>query len=228
MKRLPVLLLLFAAAGCKESSSAASVVPFTPLPAAPVLPGEGPLAPPEPTSSTPPAPGTAPAEAPGPGLEPPTPEELEAWRRWELGSLEQETRLLEGVDSPVEERRAGAEKAAAELREGAKREGLSLERALVIRERAWSVLAERSRLLASKAILSELESAAAAARTAGLPDTTELRRLRRQAAEDVRRFGRASESRAAYGDVWVDAVLREEARLGELYRAALQRPPSRP
>ena len=112
------------------------------------------------------------------------------------------------------------------LRDGALREGLTLERALVIRERAWSVLAERSRLLPAKAILSELEHAAAEARATGIPNTPDLRRARRQAAEDVQRFRSASESRAAYGDAWVDAVLRKEARLVEIYRAALQlRPP---
>jgi hypothetical protein len=162
---------------------------------------------------------------PASGWEPPTLEELEAWRRWELGTLDAERRLLEGVDSVLEKSRAEADEAAGELRQSALREGLSLERALVIRERVWSVLAERSRLLAAKALLAELE---AAARASKRPLTAEFRRLRTQAAEDVRRFRTAAESRAAYGDAWVEAILQKESRLAELYRAALQRGPAKP
>ncbi|MEN9797624.1 MAG: hypothetical protein RL653_1320 [Pseudomonadota bacterium] len=225
---LPVVLLMLLAVGCRDTPSTSSLVPFTPLPrpAEPTASPEAPAAPPvvPAVEATPPkAEMPKPVEVPVSGLEPPTPEELEAWRRWELRSVGPETRLLEGVDSSLEEKRAGVEKAAGELHDGARSEGLSLERALVIRERAWSVLAERSRLLAAKAILSELENAAAEARATGIPDTPDLRRARRHAAEDVERFGRASESRAVYGDAWVDAILRKEARLVEAYRAALQR-----
>ena len=144
-----------------------------------------------------------------PWLKPPTAAELEAWRSWELAVADVEEQLLEN-----DGKGAAAEPPAAKMRELAERNGLTLERALVIRERAWSVLSERDRLLQARAVLAGLEQQLSE------ESSSELRFRRREAAEDVRRFTRAAASRESYGNAWVNAILRKEQRLLEVYRAA--------
>lgn len=204
MVRLPLLLPLLLATACQQTAPPPSEIPSTPLPrtAQQVAPADAGLEEEDPWAW----------DGGEPGLQPPTAAELESWLLWEAEVADAEEQLLEsdGRGTPVEP-------PATRMRELAGKSGLSLERALVIRERAWSVLAERARLLHSRAVLAGLEHLAGGNHSKG------LRRQRREAAEDVRRCTRAAESRATYGDAWVNALLRKEARLMEVYRAAAAR-----
>jgi len=153
--------------------------------------------------------GTAPAEPP------PSGEELGRWVEWEaraaapLGSA-----LME--DGPVGER---PERQA--LEQEAVRRGLTLARALVIRERVFAVMGERSRLAAQKAIVAGYEEALRVLPARG-PQVKQMRGLLRLSREDLRTTVRAGSSRSTYGDAWVDALLKKEARLARAYQAALE------
>ncbi|MBM4378729.1 MAG: hypothetical protein FJ086_05420 [Deltaproteobacteria bacterium] len=163
--------------------------------------------------------GTAAAEPP------PTGEELDGWAGWETQAVRTlGAALLE--DGPSGER---PERNA--LEQEAEKRGLTLARALVIRERVFAVLGERSRLAAQKAIVSGYEEALRVLPAQG-PQARQLRGLLRLSRGDLRDAVRAGSSRATYGDAWVDAILKKEARLARAYAGAAEHaggpPPSEP
>jgi len=145
---------------------------------------------------------------------PPTDEELERWMGWESRT----SAALAGVlGSPALEDELAERDV---LEQEARRSGLTLSRALVLRERIFSVLGERARLAVLKALVATLEEAERG-RTSEERGRAQLRDRLRQARTDLRASTRASASRALYGDRWVEAILRSEAGLARAYSAAL-------
>lgn len=163
--------------------------------------------------------GTASAERP------PTAEELDGWAEWEVQAVRTlGAALLE--DGPPGER---PERKA--LEQEAVKRGLTLARALVIRERVFAVMGERSRLAAQKAVVAGYEESLRVLPAQG-PQAKQLRGLLRLSREDLRTAVRAGSSRATFGDAWVDAILNKEARLAKAYAGALEHagghPPQEP
>jgi len=146
---------------------------------------------------------------------PPTAEELDGWAEWEVEAVRTlgAALLEEGPPGERPERNG--------LEQEAVKRGLSLDRALVIRERVFAVLAERSRLAAQKAIVAGYEEAVRVLPAQGA-QARQLRGLLRLSREDLRTAVRAGGSRAVYGDAWVEAILKKEAKLARAYGGALE------
>jgi hypothetical protein len=161
------------------------------------------------------APAPAVLERPATPEPPPTADELEGWVEWEVQAVRTlgAALLEEGPPGERPERNA--------LEQEAVKRGLSLDRALVIRERVFAVLAERSRLAAQKAIVAGYEEAVRVLPAQGA-QARQLRGLLRLSREDLRTAVRAGGSRAVYGDAWVEAILKKEAKLARAYGGALE------
>lgn len=146
---------------------------------------------------------------------PPTDGELERWVGWEsrVSAALAAARPVPSSDGTLPEQGV--------LEEEASRAGLTLPRAILLRERIFAVLGERARVVVQKALVATLEQAERTLPPAER-DHLELRARMRQAREDLRSSTRAAGARALYGNRWVDAILRREDRIAGAYRDALE------